>query len=233
MSHDSGAHNDGYAQLHGGFHARKKRDALTARDKLQSSLLDRLTDNAPDKQQEAENSMLISHSTLRRHVLRDLQWLFNTINNEAQQDLSGFDQVQRSVWNFGVAPLAGQNVSDIEWQDMQRKMTNAILHFEPRILPQGLQVRCVSDLGSLSLHNVLSIEIKGRLWCVPYPLAFLFRTQVDLESGHFEHRGLALCSTTTTVNWPTCARWGQSSRRATRKWRDVSACMASTWQILM
>ncbi|MEQ4515665.1 MAG: type VI secretion system baseplate subunit TssE, partial [Pantoea agglomerans] len=27
---------------------------------------------------------------------------------------------------------------------------------------------------------------KGRLWCVPYPLAFLFRTQVDLESGHFE-----------------------------------------------
>ena len=51
MSHDSGAHNDGYAQLHGGFRARKKRDALTARDKLQSSLLDRLTDNAPDRQQ--------------------------------------------------------------------------------------------------------------------------------------------------------------------------------------
>ena len=111
-------------------------------------------------------------------MLRDLQWLFNTINNEAQQDLSAFGEVQRSVWNFGVAPLAGQNISDIEWQDMQRKMTDAILHFEPRILPQGLQVRCVSDLKSLSLHNVLSIEIKGRLWCVPYPLEFLFRTRL-------------------------------------------------------
>jgi len=33
---------------------------------------------------------------------------------------------------------------------------------------------------------VLSIEIKGRLWCVPYPLEFLFRTDVDLENGHFE-----------------------------------------------
>lgn len=77
-------------------------------------------------------------------------------------------------------------MSDIEWQDIQRKMTNAILHFEPRILPQGLQVRCVSDLTALDLHNVLSIEIKGRLWCVPYPLEFLFRTQVDLENGHFE-----------------------------------------------
>ncbi|QDY40877.1 type VI secretion system baseplate subunit TssE [Candidatus Pantoea soli] len=185
MSRDN-PQNDGYAQLHGGFRARKNRETLTARDKLQSSLLDRLTDHAPDKRHEASNTTLISHTTLRRHVLRDLQWLFNTINNEAQQDLSGFPEVRRSVWNFGVAPLAGQNISDIEWHEMQRKMTDAILHFEPRILPQGLQVRCVSDLKSLSLHNVLSIEIKGRLWCVPYPLEFLFRTQVDLESGHFE-----------------------------------------------
>ncbi len=186
MSSDHSTQNDGYAQLHGGYRSRKNRDALTARDKLQSSLLDRLTDHSPDKTHEPTNSMLITHNTLRRNVLRDLQWLFNTINNEAQQDLSAYGDVQRSVWNFGVAPLAGQNISDIEWQDMQRKMTDAILHYEPRILPQGLQVRCVSDLKSLSLHNMLSIEIKGRLWCVPYPLEFLFRTQVDLESGHFE-----------------------------------------------
>lgn len=26
----------------------------------------------------------------------------------------------------------------------------------------------------------------GRLWCVPYPLEFLFRTDVDLENGHFD-----------------------------------------------
>ena len=57
--------------------------------KVPDPLLDRLTDNAPDKEQEADNSMLITHSTLRRHVLRDLQWLFNTINNEAQQDSCG------------------------------------------------------------------------------------------------------------------------------------------------
>ncbi|MDF7659593.1 type VI secretion system baseplate subunit TssE [Erwiniaceae bacterium L1_54_6] len=186
MSRDYPTQQDGYAQLHGGYRARKNRDTLTSRDKLQSSLLDRLTDDAPDKRTEPGNSILISHSTLRRHVLRDLQWLFNTINNEAQQDLGFFAHVQRSVWNFGVAPLAGQNMSDIEWQDVQRKMTDAILHFEPRILPQGLQVRCVSDLTALDLHNVLSLEIKGRLWCVPYPLEFLFRTEVDLESGHFE-----------------------------------------------
>lgn len=85
-----------------------------------------------------------------------------------------------------MAPLAGQRMSDIEWHDIQRKLTASILHFEPRILPAGLQVRCVSDTSALNLHNVLSIEIKGRLWCVPYPLEFMFRTELDLENGHFE-----------------------------------------------
>ncbi|WLI75978.1 type VI secretion system baseplate subunit TssE [Kosakonia sp. H02] len=180
------AQNEDSDLLRSGWRARRGKDTVGARDKMQPSLLDRLTDDAPDKVKEPTNSNLVSHSALRRHVLRDLQWLFNTINNEAQQDLSGFDQVRRSVVNFGVSPLAGKRMSDIEWHDIQRKLTDAILHFEPRILPQGLQVRCISDTQSLDLHNVLSIEIKGRLWCVPYPLEFLFRTDVDLENGHFE-----------------------------------------------
>lgn len=172
--------------LRGGYRFRSDKATLNVRDKLQPSLLDRLSDDAPDKQQESANSKLISPGTLRRHVLRDLQWLFNTTNNEAQHDLTPWKAVRRSVLNFGVAPLAGQRMSDIEWLDIQRKLTQAIIHFEPRILPQGLEVRCISDISSLELHNVLSIEIKGRLWCVPYPLEFLFRTDVDLENGYFE-----------------------------------------------
>lgn len=182
--------DEGHKLLHGGYRQRRQQEGLNIRDKMQPSLLDRLTDNAPDNPREAANSTLISHSALRRNVLRDLQWLFNTINNEAQQDLSPFPHVQRSTLNFGVSPLAGQRMSDIEWQDIQRKLSAAILNFEPRILPAGLQVRCVSDTSALDLHNVLSIEIKGRLWCVPYPLEFLFRTDVDLENGHFALRDI-------------------------------------------
>ncbi|KAA8725840.1 type VI secretion system baseplate subunit TssE [Ewingella americana] len=176
----------GHDLLHGGFRQRSKKENLSARDKLQPSLLDRLTDDAPHKTSEAAHSTLISHTQLRRNVLRDLQWLFNCINSEAIYDLNRYDEVRRSVVNFGVVPLSGKRMSDIEWGDIQRKLTDAILHFEPRILPHGLQVRCISELNSLDLHNVLSIEIKGRLWCVPYPLEFLFRTDVDLESGHFK-----------------------------------------------
>ncbi|KEA50869.1 MULTISPECIES: type VI secretion system baseplate subunit TssE [Mangrovibacter] len=172
--------------LRTGYRQRASKQAPGARDKMQPSLLDRLTDDAPDQQKEPASHNLISHSTLRRNVLRDLQWLFNTINNEAQNDLRDFAHIRRSVVNFGIAPLAGKRMSEIEWQDIQRKLTEAILAFEPRIIPQGLQVRCLSDPQSLDAHNVLSIEIKGRLWCVPWPLEFLFRTDVDLENGHFE-----------------------------------------------
>ena len=172
--------------LRSGWQSRSRQDKVGARDKMQPSLLDRLTDNQPHKTQESANSNLITHSTLRRHVLRDLQWLFNTINHDDPQALETFAEVRRSVINYGVSPLAGMRMSDIEWHDIQRKLTEAIISFEPRILPQGLQVRCISDTRSLDLHNVLSIEIKGRLWCVPYPLEFLFRTDVDLENGHFE-----------------------------------------------
>ena len=139
--------------LRSGWQARSRQEKVGARDKMQPSLLDRLTDNDPEKKRESANSNLITHAALRRNVLRDLQWLFNTINHDASSDLSGLTQVSRSVVNFGVAPLAGKRMS---------------------------------DTSSLDLHNVLSIEIKGRLWCVPYPLEFLFRTDVDLENGHFE-----------------------------------------------
>ena len=179
-------HEESDLLLRSGWRARREKETVSSRDKMQPSLLDRLTDDAPLEQNEPRNSTLIAHAALRRHVLRDLQWLFNTINNEAQNDLSGLHQVRRSVVNFGVAPLAGKRMSEIEWQDIQHKLTDAIVYFEPRILPQGLSVRCISDPQSLDLHNVLSIEIKGRLWCVPYPLTFLFRTDVDLENGHFE-----------------------------------------------
>ncbi|MFT2798578.1 type VI secretion system baseplate subunit TssE [Serratia sp. N21D137] len=169
-----------------GWQVCNQQEIIGARDKIQPSLLDRLTDDQPQEKSEPLSSNLISHNILRRHVLRDLQWLFNTINHDSPQVLAELAQVRRSVVNFGVASLAGKRMSDIEWQDIQHKLTEAIINFEPRILQQGLQVRCISDTQSLDLHNVLSIEIKGRLWGRPYPLEFLFRTEVDLENGHFE-----------------------------------------------
>ena len=48
--------------LRRGWQARSRQEKVGARDKMQPSLLDRLTDNAPEKKRESANSNLITHA---------------------------------------------------------------------------------------------------------------------------------------------------------------------------
>ncbi len=58
-------------------------DQLLPQDRLQPALLDRLTDDEPDKKQEPREARVLSKSRLRQSVLRDLAWLFNATRLEA------------------------------------------------------------------------------------------------------------------------------------------------------
>ena len=62
----------------------------------------------------------------------------------------------------------------------------AILDFEPRIVPGTLVVRTVIDAGQLDHHNIIGVEIQGHLWAQPIPLELLVRTEIDLETGRVE-----------------------------------------------
>lgn len=162
----------------------------SARDRLQPSLLDRLMDDEPAKREEIRESAMLTHAQLRQVVLRDLRWLLNTVNLETTDDLESYPAAVNSVVNYGVRALAGKRMSEIDWIDVEDSIRRAISTFEPRILNSSVEVRCVTDTGTLEHHNVLSLEIKGMLWCVPHPLEFLFRTDIDLESGHMDLRDL-------------------------------------------
>ncbi|WP_024913696.1 type VI secretion system baseplate subunit TssE [Chania multitudinisentens] len=164
---------------------RRNSDGVTSRDRMLPALFDRLTDFEPQNKREAERNKSISYSALRKMILRDLQWLFNCNNNEPLIDLQAFPAVRRSTLNYGITPLAGKKMSEIEWPDIQKNLTQAILNFEPRIIPQQLKLHCISGHDDLDAHNVLSIEIRGLLWCNPHPLEFCFRSDVDLENGYF------------------------------------------------
>ena len=53
---------------------------LTPKERLQPSLLDRLTDNEPDRRLEGRDLRVLSPQRLRESVRRDLTWLFNAVN---------------------------------------------------------------------------------------------------------------------------------------------------------
>ncbi len=155
-------------------------------DRLQPALLDRLVDERPDQKLEPREQRSLSKSRLRQAVLRDLAWLFNTVKLESSVDLEKLPHVRRSVVNFGLTALSGKTASTLDAIALTNAIKQAILDFEPRIVPATLQVRTVIDPGQLDHHNIVGVEIQGHLWAQPIPLELLVRTEIDLETGRVE-----------------------------------------------
>jgi type VI secretion system protein ImpF len=152
-------------------------------DRLQPALLDRLTDDEPDKQLEPREARVVSKSRMRQAVLRDLVWLLNATQFQPETELTRAPNVRRSVLNFGLPALSGVTASSLDVRGLARAIREAIQAFEPRILPATLQVSTLLEPGALDHHNVIGIEIRGDLWAQPVPLEFLVRTEFDLETG--------------------------------------------------
>src|ERR1700731_637430 len=155
---------------------------LTQQERLQPCLVDRLTDDAPEKTQESRDQRVVSLRRLREGVLRDLGWLLNATNMAALEDLTNYPQVARSVLNSGMAGLAGPVTSSIAVGDFERRIYQAIVDFEPRILRDTLKVRLAVALDQMS-HNAMTFEIEGQLWAQPVPQRIYLKTEIDLELG--------------------------------------------------
>jgi type VI secretion system protein ImpF len=157
---------------------------LTSKERLQPSLLDRLTDDEPDKQQEAREKRVLSMRKLRESVQRDLVWLLNAGNLETVQDLDDYPLVSHSVLNYGLPDLAGRAASGLDLPGIERVLRQAIWDFEPRILRNSVKVRAVVAKDQMN-RNAVAFEIEGDLWAQPVPLHLFLRTEVDLDSGDF------------------------------------------------
>ena len=157
---------------------------LTPKERLQPSLLDRLTDEEPEKQQESRERRVLSMSKLREIVLRDLGWLLNASNLESVEDMEDCPLVAHSVVNFGLPDLSGASASSVDKIALERSLRQAIIDFEPRILRNSIKVRAVAS-NELTNRNALAFEIEGDLWAQPVPLRFYLNTELDLESGNF------------------------------------------------
>jgi type VI secretion system protein ImpF len=163
-------------------------------DRLQPALLDRLTDDEPTKKTEASDAVAMTRTRLRHAVLRDIAWILNSTNMESDTEFAAFPEARRSVVNFGIETLSGRRVLDMDWQELEQAIKDAIIVFEPRVLPQTLHVEAATSETSLDHHNLLSFEIRGQLWSLPYPTELLLRSNIDLETGQvvlLDHSGNA------------------------------------------
>ena len=155
---------------------------LTQKERLQPSLLDRLTDDDRGQRQESREKRILSPARLRECVRRDLTWLLNTTHLAALQDLTEQPEVERSVLNYGMPDFAGRTASTVDVRTMERLISRVIVDFEPRLLRKSVKVRVISDAQKMN-HNAMCFQIEAELWAQPLPLRLFLRTEIDLESG--------------------------------------------------
>ncbi len=156
---------------------------LGQQERLQPSLLDRLTDDAPAEHQESREQRVLSLRRLRECVLRDLGWLFNTVNLAVSQRFDEAPLAEQSVINYGMPDLTGKTSTGIDMPSVERQLRAAIWNFEPRILRNSVRVKVTVDPDKMS-HNAMVFEIQGELWAQPVPVQLFLKTELDLETGH-------------------------------------------------
>jgi type VI secretion system protein ImpF len=149
-------------------------------DRLQPCLLDRLTDEEPGNREESRNQRIVTLQRYKSGVLRDLEWLFNSIGHYPDEvvgevTFGDYKDAFRSVINFGIRQVYGRLAPDIE--EIEKQLFDALVVFEPRISRRTLKVSVKIK------RNILSIELTGELWVNPLPEKLFIKTELDLESS--------------------------------------------------
>jgi type VI secretion system protein ImpF len=154
------------------------------KDRLQPSLLDRLTDLRPDKKRESSSQQELSQKQYKEAVIRDLGWLLNSVSLDSVVDLSGHPNISHSVLNYGLPDISGHTSSSIDTTKLEKALQRVIYEFEPRIIQNSLRVKIHSDPDVMS-HNSLVFEIEGVVFATPMPFQVTLRSELDLECGDF------------------------------------------------
>lgn len=154
---------------------------LNRNERLQPSLLDRLTDLAPGSKRESLDQQSLTMTQLRRAVLRDLGWLLNSTNLAAVDDVRPDSLVARSCINFGIPGIAGSGAADSRAAMLEQSIADAIRAFEPRIRAESLKVRARPMEQDQGLPTLV-LEITGELWAQPVPQQLFLETSIELET---------------------------------------------------
>ncbi len=150
-------------------------------ERLQPSLLDRLTDDDPGDIKETRDERVISISQLREIIQRDLSWLLNTNNIENTFDAKAMPNTARSVLNYGLREVSGEYSTAERAEKIRRSIEEAIANHEPRIIKGSVDVTLSADEDSSEM--TVALEIRADMWAQPFPMELYLRSQVDVATG--------------------------------------------------
>ena len=150
---------------------------------LLPTLFDRLSDDHPHQTSEPAEAFTVTRKKMREIIQRDLAYLLNTTNMDDLMHYPQDEAIRYATTNYGIPPLAGSYLSSHQWRHIERCIRQAIIHFEPRLIPEALHIVPHQHKDSEHHYNILSFEIHGLIHMDPYPMEFLMQSTLDFENN--------------------------------------------------
>lgn len=144
------------------------------------SLLDRLTDHAPNSRGEDPLSRLQALRVLKASLWRDLSALLNTKRRE-EEIPETFTEANRSLMTYGLPDFSSYGLkSEAAQNRLRRAIEAAIRRFEPR-----LEKVTVTLEPSQETDRALRFRVDAFLRIEPASEPVTFETLLQPESGQF------------------------------------------------
>jgi type VI secretion system protein ImpF len=121
-----------------------------------------------------------NEAALRTTVRRELNWILNTTNLDAVQDLEPYPEVASSVLNYGVPDLAGKTLTPAVVRARAREIRDAIRRFEPRMDPEHLDV---DALPTPERANAVTYVIRGDITAAVQAMPVEFKTDIEVDTA--------------------------------------------------
>ncbi|MDD2877812.1 MAG: type VI secretion system baseplate subunit TssE [Acidiphilium sp.] len=153
--------------------------------RVQLSPLDRLFDDAPDRDRDRPLSPGEALSVLRRAVRRDLEALLNA-KRRWHTLPAGRSELAGSIAGYGLPDFTSGSMADPGAREAFRaEVERTIKLFEPRFA----QVSVTLEKAENPLDPTLHMRIDGLLHADPAPEPISFNTIVDATSSEIEIKG--------------------------------------------
>lgn len=148
---------------------------LGKRKELRASILDRLLDDEPHNNLEADARASQRVNDLRRSVKRDLESLLNTRYRMVAPP-EAYTQLEQSLLNYGMPDLATVNIISVEKKNAFIKNLERILRdYEPRFK----SVKVVAHENRDRSDRTLRFRIEATLYADPAPEIVIFDSELD------------------------------------------------------
>ena len=143
--------------------------------KLRPSILDRLLDNDPGNNVEADRDKHQRLKELRVSVRRDLENLLNTRLRIVEPE-DDYKELKNSLMNYGLPDLATINISDkMKKKAFIEQLESLLIEFEPRF--KSVSVNYLENADELD--RTLRFRIDATLYADPSPEVVVFDSVLE------------------------------------------------------